>query len=121
MKRNFCASAFLAIVFALAGCSSGDDSSSSSGSSSSTTSVYVINETSGTITEVYFSPTSEDTWGSNQLGSSTLSSGATFKMTGVPCPDDYDLRLVNTGGEVAEDRDRYIGCSLEYTYTINSF
>jgi len=77
----------------------GDDGATTTTISTTTTtivssdgSLQIVNSTSRTISEVYFSPTTSTTWGSDQL-SGTISSGSTWTLTDIP-PDSYDLKVV---------------------------
>lgn len=60
--------------------------------SSSYGSLKIVNSTSKTIEEVYFSPTTSSTWGVNQL-TDTISSESTWILNYIP-PDNYDLKVV---------------------------
>jgi hypothetical protein len=54
----------------------------------------ITNGTNYTIVYLYMSPTSQSTWGPDQLGSNVLSPGASITLTGISC-DAYDIRLVD--------------------------
>lgn len=54
----------------------------------------ITNGTNYTIVYLYMSPTSQSTWGPDQLGSNVLSPGGSFTLTGIGC-DAYDIRLVD--------------------------
>ena len=89
----------LAIVGTGGGGGDGDDATTTTTISTTTTtivssygSLQIVNSTSRTISEVYFSPTTSTTWGNEQL-SGTISSGSTWTLTDIP-PDSYDLKVV---------------------------
>jgi len=60
-----------------------------------TSSVLIVNDSDYAIFYLYMSPTSQETWGPDQLGSEIIDSGGgSFTLTGIPC-DSYDVRLVD--------------------------
>lgn len=83
-------------------------------------SLKVVNNSTTTIWYLYVSPTGNGTWGTDQLGGSTISSGSSFTLNGIPCPAYYDLKV--------DDRTRTIGatrynvqfnCGVTTTWTLN--
>ena len=58
----------------------------------------VRNDSATQIVEVNltFSPAAD--WGVNQLGSQTLLPGKAFQLRAIPCPEAYDMRVVNDAG-----------------------
>ena len=61
--------------------------------------VQIHNESSWDIHELYISPTSEEEWGSDLLGSNIVQTGQYAELTDVPCAD-YDVRIVDEDGDV---------------------
>lgn len=94
MIKHLCAAALVAAtgLLALPAAAAGDSK------------VVVKNLSHWAIHELYFSPTEEREWGSDQLGKHTINTGETFTLTGVPC-DSYDVRVVDEDGDecVVED------------------
>lgn len=60
--------------------------------------VIVVNKSSWSIHEMYFSPTDETEWGDDQLGSQTINTGESFTLSGVPC-DKWDIKVVDEDGD----------------------
>ena len=60
-------------------------------------SLYVVNSTSYTITELYVSPAGAGTWGPNQLVSPIVPTTGTFTLTSIPV-GSYDFRAVASDG-----------------------
>jgi len=67
-----------------------------------TASINIVNNSSRTIRNVYFSHVDADDWGTNQLGDSSISSGQSFTISNVT----WDQTQVKV---IAEDQD---GCFL---------
>ena len=59
-------------------------------------SIRLVNNSSYIITVFNITPTTATTWGSNQLGSSTLSPGNSFLVSDIPA-GIYDLRAYLSG------------------------
>jgi hypothetical protein len=71
----------------------------------------VVNDSGYTVSELFVSPCTSDTWGSSQLQGATLYPGDVFTLTDIP-PDCYDL--------LATDGDAYweaYGVDLDDTFT----
>ena len=71
---------------------------------SSDSDVIIVNKSSWSIHELYFSPVDDDEWGDDQLGAQTIEPGEKFTLSGVPC-DSWDVRVVDEEGDacVVED------------------
>lgn len=73
-----------------------------SGATPLTASVRIVNNSSRTIRNVYFSHVSADDWGNNQLGESSIGAGQSYTISNVSW-DESQVKLI------AEDQD---GCFL---------
>lgn len=96
-KVTMAAALVLAATVILVGCdeAGADDGGGSSGGSNAT--LVVQNDSSYTIMYLYVSPSSSSSWGTDQLGSSTIAPGASFTLNNIP-PDVYDLWAENSTG-----------------------
>ena len=62
-------------------------------------SVTIKNKSHWEIHQMYFSATSQDQWGPDQLGNHTIAAkGGSYTLTDIPC-DKYDVRLVDEDGD----------------------
>ncbi len=67
----------------------------STGGEANSSDVTIVNDSNYTIYYLYVSPTSDNMWGEDQLGSEVISAnGGSFTLTNIPC-DSYDVRLVD--------------------------
>lgn len=75
------------------------------------------NETSYVVMEFYTSPSDEDEWGSDLLGSTVLGAGESAEVTIADGSDQcvYDFRFVFEDGDVVEDFGVDICELAEYT------
>jgi hypothetical protein len=113
----------MAAVMALSACSSpqrgideGDEGGTGGGS---TATLRVQNYSDWSIWYLYVSPSVDDDWGPDQLGSSTIPSGSSFTVTGIPCGRSYDLRAEDSGhGVMAERYGVYFACGDTMTWTL---
>ena len=64
----------------------------------SKSSVTIHNGSSWAIHELYLSPSDQDAWGPDQLGSEIIESDGRYTLNGIPC-DEYDVRLVDEDGD----------------------
>lgn len=64
-----------------------------------TSTVWLQNDSSWTITQMYLSAVDVEEWGPDQLGEKTIAPGAAYTLHDVPC-DVYDVRLVDEDGDV---------------------
>ena len=102
MKRSALVLVFAAMIGCGGGASAGGGGGasaggggSSGGSSAPTTSnVSFHNSSNWTITRLYMSPVSQDTWGPDQLGSNVIAQGASYTVTSIPCAS-YDIKIVD--------------------------
>lgn len=62
-----------------------------------------VNRTRWTIMQIYMQPSSETSWGPDQLGSRVLSPGNSYTLRRL-APDDYDIKVVDEDGDVCERR-----------------
>jgi hypothetical protein len=67
------------------------------------TSFRVVNNSSGTVTQLYFSHSSQRGWGNDQLGSSVLAPGR-FVNYRAANTGAYDFRVVWANGQASELR-----------------
>ncbi|MFL1463342.1 hypothetical protein ACI6QG_14145 [Roseococcus sp. DSY-14] len=67
------------------------------------TSIRVSNQSSGVVQQLYFSHSSLNAWGADQLGASVLPPGrfVNYRMNN---PGNYDFRVVWSNGQAAELR-----------------
>ncbi|MEM9068701.1 MAG: hypothetical protein AAGE52_09350 [Myxococcota bacterium] len=90
----------VACVALAAGCFGGGgeatyDEGNSGGEEILNSTVTIFNDSDYAIFYLYMSPTSQDTWGPDQLGSEIIAgNGGTFTLTDIAC-DSYDVRLVD--------------------------
>jgi hypothetical protein len=67
------------------------------------TSFRVVNESAGTVEQLYFSHSSMRQWGSDQLGQNVLAPGRAASYRAAN-PGAYDFRVVWSNGRTAELR-----------------
>lgn len=68
-----------------------DNNNDSSNNTQESATLVVQNNTSYTIYWLYVSPSSDDSWGQDQLGSNVISPGSSFRLVGI-VPGTYDIR-----------------------------
>lgn len=83
-------------VLAVAALACGSGGGGGGGGRSGSASLTVVNNSSTDIWYVYISPSDEETWGDDWLGSKVISAGESYTITGIQ-PGTYDL--------LAEDSD----------------
>lgn len=67
------------------------------------TSFTLQNNSGRQINEIYFSPTSDNAWGADRLGTNVLPAGRSVSYRPSP-PGRYDFRVVFEGGQALEQR-----------------
>lgn len=67
------------------------------------TSFTLQNNAGRQINEIYFSPTTDNAWGSDRLGANVLPAGRSVSYRPAP-PGRYDFRVVFEGGQALEQR-----------------
>jgi hypothetical protein len=80
------------------------------------TSFTVVNNSSVTVAQLYFSSTARNDWGVDQLGTSVLPPGR-FVNYRAANPGGYDFRVRWTNGRVAELRNVNICAASRITVT----
>jgi hypothetical protein len=103
--------AVAALLLAALACGGGGGGGGTSGPS-----VTLVNNSGQTVCYVYISPTSETTWGQDQLGSTeTISSGSsrTFNVSAGA----YDLRAEDCNHN-ALDEERNVNITGPYTWSV---
>ncbi|QWV92379.1 carboxypeptidase-like regulatory domain-containing protein [Geomonas oryzisoli] len=90
MKKLF--ALMLVLLTLLVGCGGGSDESAKG-------SVKVTNSASNSVYYLYVSPSSQNQWGPDQLGTHTILPDGSFTLTNVP-PGTYDLKLVMSSNAV---------------------
>lgn len=60
--------------------------------------VIFVNQSSWSINQLYFAPTSDSDWGEDHLGKHTLDRGDQLTLTGVAC-GTWDVRVVDEDGD----------------------
>ncbi|HEX2568867.1 MAG TPA: hypothetical protein VH877_04850 [Polyangia bacterium] len=84
-----------------------------------TASLRVVNNSSLTIYYLRISPSSQNTWGPDQLGSNVLRPGNSFTVTSIPCDRSYDFRVEGVGNVVLAVRyNVYLACGQTFTWTL---
>jgi plastocyanin len=83
-----------------------------------TGSVVVVNSYAFPIDELYVTPSSDTTWGPNQL-TSPIPPGGSRTITGVPA-GLIDLRAVASDGAYAESYDVPLGAGETFTWTLSA-
>jgi hypothetical protein len=84
-----------------------------------TASLRVVNNSSWTIYYLRVSPSSQGTWGPDQLGSNVLRPGTSFTVTSIPCNRSYDFRVEDANSAVlAVHYGAYLACGRTYTWTL---
>ena len=77
----------------------------------------VINTSSVTICYLYVSPSTDTSWGDDQLGSSVIAPGQSFTITDIPF-GTYDLRAEDCSGSNSVERfGVQINGAFEWTIT----
>jgi len=112
----------------LTGCSGGDDNDDEpspyvdNDNDDDFATLVVQNNTRFTTTGVYVSPSSASEWGDNLLQNSVIRSGQALTISRLPCPAEYDVRIVDnssSGGtelyEVPFECGRTQTVNLNYT------
>jgi len=82
------------------------------------TSFRVVNNSSRTVTQLYFSQSALSAWGNDQLGQNVLPPGRTANYRAAN-PGSYDFRVVYAGGGEAQLR-RVNVCSATQVTVTNS-
>ncbi len=78
----------------------------------------IVNNSNRAIRHVYFSPTNQDNWGSDQLNNSTIVAGGTHTLNNVAC-SGADIKVI------AEDENgcffyQVVECGESASWTITS-
>lgn len=73
-------------------------------------SIELINQTGWDIHEIYMSPSSQDDWGDDYLGSEILETGDSLTVTDV-ASGQWDLRIVDMDGDECMLTDVHITAS----------
>ncbi|MBL8680500.1 MAG: hypothetical protein JNK05_15085 [Myxococcales bacterium] len=76
----------------------GTSGGSSGGSGATASNVTIRNSSNWTIMRLFMSPTSQDTWGPDQLGANVIATGASFTLTNIPC-NNYDVKIVDSDND----------------------
>jgi hypothetical protein len=84
----------------------------------STASLTVVNNSSQAVFYLYISPTTNSSWGDDQLGASTIPAGSSYTFTGLT-PGSYDLKAEDSGHNIIQT---WMGVSLtgSVTWTLPS-
>lgn len=64
----------------------------------------LVNQTGRVIEQVYASPSSQQSWGTDRLGNDVVQPGATYAIRLPAGECNYDLRFVMQGGQAKEQR-----------------
>lgn len=110
MKTLKPVSLFLLFALITAGCDFVRSTDKDKTQESCTADVSFVNNSSDTIWYLYIAPADSDSWGNDQLKSSTISPGNTFTITNIPAPGTYDFRVYRYS-DYASLYDRYLDCS----------
>ena len=79
--------------------------------------VKIVNNSSSTIINVYISPTTISSWGPDQLGASTISSGASFTIADM-LPGNYDFKAVKANGTSSTLNNFTLNAGTTFTITV---
>ncbi|HEY4251985.1 MAG TPA: hypothetical protein VGM87_12315 [Roseomonas sp.] len=82
------------------------------------TSLQLVNRSSTTVLEFYFSTSSDANWGTDRLGTEVLAAGQT-KNFDTGAPGAHDFRVVLDGGRNAELRNVDICVTSQIVVTAN--
>ncbi len=86
----------------------------------SSASLKVNNYSSQSLYYLYVSPCGSDSWGPDQLGSRTISSGSSLTLTGLPCPACYDVKVETAGHTAGVTRyGNNFACGVTYNLNIS--
>jgi hypothetical protein len=81
-----------------AGSASGTAQQAVTSGGSTESSIVFRNRSNWAIFHLHMSPTSQTTWGPDQLGASVLRSGGSFTLHSIPC-NNYDIKLIDEDGD----------------------
>jgi hypothetical protein len=81
-----------------------------------TASLTIVNNSGLTISAAYVAPTGTTTWGANQI-SAPIYAGGSRTITSIP-PGTYDLKVVASTGETAEEYAVSLTGGNTYTWTL---
>ena len=95
------------VVFLYAGCADEETEGS----------ITMTNGGSRTIVVWNLTPSDSDVWGVNQLGSRTISSGDSFRLTAVSCKRSWDFRVVDSAGFCRSNFEESIPCGGNAGFT----
>ena len=104
------------------GCAPSDSDNSerslSDSSKASTASLRITNYTNSSILYLYVSPSSQNLWGDDQLGSSTIGVGENLTLINIPCGRSYDVKAVSSLKNYY-NLDNYFECGVSYYWNIS--
>lgn len=123
-KRQLWLIPLFVLSVAVSGCfDDGDDddddgSGDGSGGGESEHILNVKNESGYTIWYLYVSPSTDDNWGPDQLGSSVLSPGETYSISISDCDREYDFRAEDDESGSWEEFDVYLSCGSTHDWNL---
>lgn len=117
MKKYMVWMAVVMLLVVTLGCLGSSGSSGGTSSGSGNVTLTVQNQSSEDICFLYVSPTSDDTWGDDRLGSEILNAGDSFDVS-IP-KGDYDLRAEFCGS--TDPVEEYgVSINADKNWTINN-
>lgn len=90
----------------------------SGGGGGGTVTLRVRNQGSHTIWNLYVTPASSSSWGSDLLGSNTMPPNTYVDVTGIACPGIYDARVRYSDGHIIDTYNWSFSCGNSYTWTL---
>lgn len=86
--------------------------------STSTVTLRVQNQGLHTVWNLYVTLSLSSSWGSDQLGNSTIPPGSSFNLTNIPCPATYDVRVRYSDGHIIDTYNWGFSCGNTYSLTL---
>ncbi len=80
--------------------------------------VTIVNSSRESIFYVYISPTSQNTWGADQLGRNTILVGHNWRFT--MNPGEWDIKVVDRSGNYKVFAKQILNAGQAYTLTIDA-
>lgn len=111
----------LFVALALGGCGGPDHHDDETGGrrpGERSASIRVINQSWETVFYFYVTPSWEEEWGPDQLGSYVIQPGETFLLHSIRCPETYDLFAEGEYGGVWERNNLRLHCDTTFEWTL---
>lgn len=82
--------------------------------------VYINNQSAESIYYIHMSPSSQDTWGADLLGSNVLLPGQYTMLSNIG-EGYWDVRVVDSSGNVKELYNEWVGAGGVYDWYIDAY